>query len=254
MPELHLPIHIYPFFFIVALLYSSVGHGGASGYLALFAIFGVVSPAVAPIALALNIIVATTSFLIYRHSGYFSFRLLLPFIVSSIPAAFMGGWIRITDETFALMLGSILLLIGLRLLLFRKVEQKLNVTGSKIWMLGIPIGLILGGIAGMIGIGGGVFLSPVILLLGWADVKRTAAVSSAFIVLNSISGLTGHIIRGNVYFEPLLMIGGVVIGGGIARFLYGRQARNAKTITNSAGNSSCYCFVENVFLIKKHND
>jgi len=235
MPELHLPIHIYPFFFIVALLYSSVGHGGASGYLALFAIFGVVSPAVAPIALALNIIVATTSFLIYRHSGYFSFRLLLPFIVSSIPAAFMGGWIRITDETFALMLGSILLLIGLRLLLFRKVEQKLNVTGSKIWMLGIPIGLILGGIAGMIGIGGGVFLSPVILLLGWADVKRTAAVSSAFIVLNSISGLTGHIIRGNVYFEPLLMIGGVVIAGGLLGSYMGAKLVTQKQLQIALG-------------------
>ncbi len=215
MPELHLPLYIYPFFFIVALLYSSVGHGGASGYLALFAIFGIVSPAVAPIALALNIIVASTSFLIYRHSGYFSFGLLLPFIVSSIPAAFFGGWIRITDELFAVMLGLVLLFTGVRLLLFRKVEQKVNVSVKTIWMLGIPIGLVLGGIAGMIGIGGGVFLSPVILLLGWADVKRTAAVSSAFIVLNSISGLTGHIVRGNVYFEPLLIIGGVVIAGGL---------------------------------------
>jgi uncharacterized protein len=213
MAELHLPIYIYPFFFIIALLYSSVGHGGASGYLALFAFFGIVSPAVAPIALALNIIVATTSFIVYRHSGYFSIRLLLPFIVSSIPAAFIGGWIQITDEIFAVLLGSILLLTGLRLLFFRNVEQKLNVSTKTIWMLGIPVGLVLGGIAGMIGIGGGVFLSPIILLLGWANVKRTAAVSSAFIVLNSISGLTGHIVRGNIMFESLLMIGGVVITG-----------------------------------------
>lgn len=133
------------------------------------------------------------------------------------------------------MLGSILLFIGLRLLLFRKVEQKLNVSGSKIWMLGIPIGLILGGIAGMIGIGGGVFLSPVILLLGWADVKRTAAVSSAFIVLNSISGLTGHIIRGNVYFEPLLMIGGVVIGGGLLGSYMGAKLVTQKQLQIALG-------------------
>jgi len=235
MPELHLPFYIYPFFFIVALLYSSVGHGGASGYLALFAIFGIVSPAVAPIALTLNIVVATTSFLIYRHSGYFSFRLLLPFIVSSIPAAFFGGWIRVTDEMFAVMLGSILLLTGLRLLFFRKVEQKLNVSGGIIWMMGIPIGLVLGGIAGMIGIGGGVFLSPVILLLGWADVKRTAAVSSAFIVLNSISGLTGHIIRGNVIFEPLLIFGGVVIAGGLIGSYMGAKRITQKQLQIALG-------------------
>lgn len=215
MPELHIPVHIYPLLFIVALLYSSVGHGGASGYLALFAIFGIVSAALAPIALVLNIIVASTSFLVYRHSGYFSLRLLLPFIISSIPAAFFGGWIKITDEVFGLLLGSILLLTGLRLLFFPVVEKKVQITGRAIWFIGIPIGLVLGGVAGMIGIGGGVFLSPIILLLGWADMKRTAAVSAAFIVLNSISGLTGHIIRGNVIIEPILPIGGIVIAGAL---------------------------------------
>lgn len=215
MSELHIPIHIYPLLFIVACLYSSVGHGGASGYLALFAIFGIVSSALAPIALVLNIIVASTSFLMYRHSGYFTLRLLLPFIVASIPAAFLGGWITITDEVFALLLGSILLLTGLRLLFFPVVEKKVQVTGRTIWFLGVPIGLVLGGVAGMIGIGGGVFLSPIILLLGWADVKRTAAVSAAFIVLNSISGLTGHIVRGNLIIEPILPIGGIVIAGAL---------------------------------------
>jgi uncharacterized protein len=224
MPDLNLPIHIYPFFFVIALLYSSVGHGGASGYLALFAIFGIVSPFIAPIALALNVIVASTSFLIYRQSGYFSFSLLLPFILSSIPAAFIGGWIPISDELFAIALGTILFFTGLRLLLLRKLEQKVNVSRNTIWMVGIPIGFILGGISGMIGIGGGVFLSPVILLLGWADVKRTAAVSSAFIVLNSISGLTGHIVRGNVYFEPLIITGAVVIAGAfIGSYLGAKQ-------------------------------
>ncbi len=215
MSELHIPIHIYPLLFIVACLYSSVGHGGASGYLALFAIFGIVSSALAPIALVLNIIVASTSFLIYHHSGYFTLRLLLPFIVSSIPAAFLGGWITITDEVFGFLLGSILLLTGLRLLFSPVVEKKVQVTGRTIWFLGVPIGLVLGGVAGMIGIGGGVFLSPIILLLGWADVKRTAAVSAAFIVLNSISGLTGHIVRGNLIFEPILPIGGIVIAGAL---------------------------------------
>lgn len=235
MPELHLPIHIYPFFFMVALLYSSVGHGGASGYLALFAIFGIVSPAIAPIALTLNVIVASTSFLMYRQGGYFSFSLLLPFIVSSIPAAFIGGWIRITDETFAVMLGAILLFTGVRLLLFRKVEQKITISRRTIWMLGVPIGLLLGGIAGMIGIGGGVFLSPVILLLGWADVKRTAAVSSAFIVLNSISGLTGHIVRGNVYFEPVLFIGAAVITGGLLGSYMGANRISQKQLQIALG-------------------
>ncbi len=215
MPDLHIPYYILPLFFIVALLYSSVGHGGASGYLALFAIFGIVSPYLAPIALTLNVIVASTSFSMYKREGYFSARLLLPFIVTSIPAAFIGGWIQITDELFALLLGLILLLTGIRMLFFPKIGQKTDVTDKTIWMLGIPIGLVLGGIAGMIGIGGGVFLSPIILMLGWADVKRTAAVASAFIVLNSVSGLTGHVIRGNVMLEPLLLIGGFVVAGGL---------------------------------------
>jgi uncharacterized protein len=235
MPDLILPIHIYPFFFIIALLYSSVGHGGASGYLALFAIFGIVSTFIAPIALALNVIVASTSFLIYRQSGYFSFSLLLPFILSSIPAAFIGGWIPISDELFAIALGTILFFTGLRLLLLRKLEQKVNVSRNTIWMVGIPIGFILGGISGMIGIGGGVFLSPVILLLGWADVKRTAAVSSAFIVLNSLSGLTGHIVRDNVYFEPLIITGAVVIAGALLGSYLGAKQISYKQLQFALG-------------------
>jgi len=235
MPELEIPLYILPFFFVIALLYSSVGHGGASGYLALFAIFGIVSPYLAPIALTLNVIVATTSFLMYRQSGYFSFKLLLPFIITSIPAAFIGGWIPITDEIFAVLLGSVLFLSGIRMLFFPKIEQKVNVTEKTIWLLGIPIGLLLGVISGMLGIGGGVFLSPVILILGWADVKRTAAVASAFIVLNSISGLTGHIVRGNVSLEPLLFIGGVVIAGGLLGSYMGAKRITQKQLQIALG-------------------
>jgi uncharacterized protein len=173
--------------------------------------------------------------LIYRQSGYFSFSLLLPFILSSIPAAFIGGWIPISDELFAIALGTILFFTGLRLLLLRKLEQKVNVSRNTIWMVGIPIGFILGGISGMIGIGGGVFLSPVILLLGWADVKRTAAVSSAFIVLNSLSGLTGHIVRDNVYFEPLIITGAVVIAGALLGSYLGAKQISYKQLQFALG-------------------
>lgn len=150
--------------FLVAVLYSSVGHGGASGYLALFALFGIAVPAVAPVALALNIIVASTSFLRYNASGFFSAKKLLPFVGLSIPAALVGA--------------------------------------------------VFGLISGMTGIGGGVFLSPVLLMARWADVKRSAALSSAFIVLNSLSGLFGQLTRTSLNTKVLLPLVIIVVAGG----------------------------------------
>lgn len=213
--QLVLPWEIYPLIFLVAVLYSSVGHGGASGYLALFALFGLAVPAIAPIALVLNILVASTSFLRYNASGFFSAKKLLPFVSLSIPAAFVGGALHISPEVFTVILGVALILSALRIVVLRANQRVTNEPHqSTLWRWGLPIGAVLGLISGMTGIGGGVFLSPVLLLAGWADVKRSAALASAFIVLNSIGGLIGQLTRTTLSLNVLLPLAAVVIAGG----------------------------------------
>ncbi len=216
-----------PLFFLVAMLYASVGHGGASGYLALFALLGAAKSTVVPIALILNILVASIGFVIYLRSGFFSFRLLLPFIVSSVPAAYIGGWIHLSSTTFSLILGLALVLAALRMLFLREVKAvTTEVHGGQSWASSLLIGLALGFIAGMVGIGGGVFLSPILLFLKWADVKQTAAVSSAFIVLNSLSGLAGHLSRGIVAADSMALLGVFVLAGGlVGSYLGARRIR-----------------------------
>ncbi len=215
MPEISFPWEIYPLMLLVALLYSSVGHGGASGYLALFALFGIAVPAVVPIALILNILVASTSFFRYRSSGYFSARMILPFVVLSIPAAFIGGSLPISQQLFSLILGVALMLSALRIIALR--EEQGNASEplqSTLWKWGLPIGALLGLISGMTGIGGGVFLSPILLLARWTDVKRSAALASAFIVVNSISGLVGQLTRTSLNLSVVLPLALVVVTGG----------------------------------------
>ncbi len=229
MSELLLPWQILPIFFLVAFMYAMVGHGGASGYLALFALLGFAQPQVAPIALSLNIVVSTTGFVNYYRGRHFSLQLLLPFVVASIPGAFIGGWIPISSQLFSFLLGIALFLASLRIFILRDIREKPLKEGDRtIWMLGLPIGFVLGFFSGLLGIGGGIFLSPVILLLRWADAKKTAAVSSAFILLNSISGLFGHIARGNFYWETALTLAGVVfMGGFLGSYLGSRQMKVA---------------------------
>ena len=215
MPTQEMSWILIPLFFLVAALYSSVGHGGASGYLALFALSGMAAPSVVPVALVLNITVAAISFFNYWRGGHFSLPLLLPFVVTSMPAAYLGGLMAVGDEAFRLVLGVALLLVAARLLFIRELPQRSgSMSRTQQWALASSIGLVLGLLSGMVGIGGGVFLSPVILFLGWADIKGTAAVSSAFIVLNSVSGLLGHIARGtNIELPIVILVAAVVLGG-----------------------------------------
>jgi uncharacterized protein len=211
-----------PLFFIVAALYSCVGHGGASGYLALFALLGAASAAIVPIALTLNVLVAGIGFFNYWRSGYFSPRLLLPFVVGSVPAAYVGGLVDLPRTIFAAVLGSALILAAVRMLFLREVRP----VGSpqkplSRWAISLVLGLVLGLVSGVVGIGGGIFLSPILLFLQWADAKRTAAVSSAFIVLNSLSGLAGHLSRGDVRLAPFLLVGATVLAGGMTGSYWG---------------------------------
>jgi uncharacterized protein len=206
---------VLPLFLIAAMLYSSVGHGGASAYLGILVLTGYARPEIAPLVLVLNILVTTTGVVNYYRAGHFSLKLLLPFIATSIPAAFLGGMLELSADAFSSILGFTLFAASLRFLfLTRAVEMRPSVGSVVSSGVGLPVGFILGFLAGLIGIGGGIFLSPLILFLGWADAKKTAAVSAGFIILNSTSGLLAHLFRETMNWQLLIPLALMVLIGG----------------------------------------
>ncbi len=204
--------------FIIAVLYSSVGHGGASGYLAFMALLGFVPEVMRPAALVLNIFVSTIAFLSFRRNGHFRFRLLWPFILTSVPFAFLGGTIEVNVRLYKIILGVFLLAATARMLLKGKLlndqQREINI------LLALVIGAVLGFFSGLIGIGGGIILSPIILLLGWGNIKQTAAVSAVFILVNSLAGLTGFMLN-NPFpdMEITYMVAAGVLGGVVGSYM-----------------------------------
>jgi len=200
--------------FVVAFLYSSVGHGGASGYLALMALFAVAPLLMRPAALSLNVFVAGIAFLAYTRAGYFRFRLIWPFLITSIPMAFAGARMHINPSVYELILGIFLLFAVARMLF---VHGAITERSRELPLaVALPIGAFLGFFSGLIGIGGGIILSPILILFHWANVKESAAASALFIFLNSLSGLAALLMDG-LHFEPKLALWiAVGILGGIA--------------------------------------
>jgi len=199
--------------FVIALLYSTVGHAGASGYLAAMALFGVAPAVMKPTALTLNILVALVASAKFYRAGFFSWRIFWPFAVASIPASFIGGSLTLPVHIYKLIVGIVLLYSALRLFLIAKRPDAEKPKDAPIW-IALILGAAIGLLSGLTGVGGGIFLSPLILLLGWARTKETAAVSSAFILVNSISGLLGHVSavaavpRAIFVWAPVALIGG----------------------------------------------
>jgi len=184
----------YILLFIVAFLYASVGHGGASGYLALMALAGVAPAEMRPTALILNLFVSATSFIQYYRGGHFRPGIFWPFILASIPMAFWGGRIDIDDALYKQILGLLLLIPIVRFLFYPNPSVEELKKANPVLSLGI--GGLIGFLSGLIGIGGGILLSPVLLLLKWTDQKQTAAISALFILINSTSGLIGQWTKG----------------------------------------------------------
>lgn len=185
--------------FAAGLLYSSVGHAGASGYLAAMALFGLAPDVMKPTALVLNILVAIIATWHFFRAGYFSWRIFWPFAVGSIPFAFIGGALSLPGSVYKQVLGLILLFAAYRLFQYRHLEaadEVKPVPVLKAMLFGAGIGLL----SGAIGVGGGIFLSPVLLFMGWAKTKQTAGISAAFILVNSIAGISGHL--ASVKFLP----------------------------------------------------
>lgn len=211
--------------FAVAFLYSSVGHGGASGYLALMALFGVMAPSMMKSsALIMNIFVSSVSFFHYYRSGNFRWKLFTPFAIASIPMAFIGGYIILDPMIYKRVLGVILIFPILR---FFGVLGKTEGAEKEInrgWAL--LIGGIIGMLSGMIGIGGGIILSPIILLLHWGNMKQTAAVSALFILVNSIAGLVGMFSTGIVIDHSVYLWVAVALMGGFAGAYFGSKKFN----------------------------
>jgi uncharacterized membrane protein YfcA len=211
--------------FIVAFFYSSVGHGGASGYLALMALFGMAPGAMKSSALIMNICVSLISFIHYYRGGHFKWKLFIPFAITSVPASFLGALVTVDADFYKRILGGLLLFPVLRLLgIFGKESDELK---SLNLIAALLLGGFIGFLSGMIGIGGGIILSPVILLFHWAKMKETAAISALFIFVNSISGLAGLFSKGlTIDASVYLWIGVTLFGGFSGAYLGSRKIQS----------------------------
>ena len=210
-------------FFIVAFLYASVGHGGASGYLALMAVFGFSAAVMKPTALLLNVMVSLIAFISFYKAKHFRHQLLWPLIVASIPFAYLGSVIPVSDLLYKKILGIVLLLSVIRLLL--NSSNKALKPAPKWYVLSI-IGALIGLVSGMIGMGGGILLSPILLLMCWSNQKQTAAISAIFIFLNSTAGIVGQLKTGlDLSPQILTIVGFVLVGGWLGAYIGAEKLR-----------------------------
>lgn len=215
---------------IVAFLYASVGHGGASGYLALMSAFALPISFMKPTALILNILVSGISFYFYYREKKFKWNLFYPFAITSIPFSFLGGYLVVSTFYYKVILATVLVFAVLRLMGFLG-KEKTNLQPLNLYAA-LGFGAIIGFLSGLIGIGGGIILSPVIILLGWGTMKQTAAVSALFILVNSISGIFGFLLKGGVMPESSIPLIGVVFVGGLFGGYYGSKKFNSGVLRN----------------------
>jgi uncharacterized protein len=197
--------------FVVALLYSSVGHAGASGYIAVMTLFGIGVEVIRPTALTLNILVAAIGFIQWWRGGHFAWSLFWPFALLSVPAAFFGGWLQVPAHYLKILIGLVLWFSAWRLVCRKEdppdIKRPTRTTA-------VASGVGIGFLSGLTGTGGGIFLTPLMLFCRWAKVKEAAAVSSLFILVNSSSGLAGYVKSGRElpdFAWPLAFV--VAVGG-----------------------------------------
>ena len=178
-----------------AILYTSVGHAGASGYIAAMAIVGLAPQEMKPTALALNILVATLATARWTGNGRdLAWKSLLPLVIASVPAAFIGGALQLSGSQYRLLVGLTLLAAGIKFLLTPKPDREPDRDAARVpWAGGLLTGASVGLLSGLTGTGGGIFLSPILLMMGWAGARQTSGVVAPFILLNSIAGLLGNV-------------------------------------------------------------
>ena len=217
---------LVPIFFAISFVYSSVGFAGGSSYIAILVLAGVGLYTVPPISLALNIIAASMAFINYSRARYFSLKFSLPFL-SSVPFVFFAGLLVLPERSLVLIFVIALFAASASLLAASsKIKtqsnkiRKLNFSNTKLALIGVPVGAVLGVVAGLVGIGGGIWLSPLLILSGLADPKRAAA-TARFIVTNSIIGLLAHSISRSIDLSLLAPLAVVVLAGGFIGSKFG---------------------------------
>lgn len=204
---------ILPLVFLAALLFSSVGHGGASAYLATFALMGLAPDSMRPAALCLNVLVASIALYKFYKVNAFDWQLFWPLALTSIPAAFLGGQISLSNSAYKAVVGACLLYAAWTI--FSHANQASDAIIKPVAKpVLLPLGAGLGFLAGLTGVGGGIFLSPILLFFSWAKIRVISGVAAAFILVNSISGLLGFLSKtpilpaGLIYWALAAILGG----------------------------------------------
>src|SRR5438067_8008234 len=206
---------------LIAFLYSTVGHAGASGYIAMMTLWGIAPTTIRPTALVLNILVASIGAFQFWRAGHFNWKLFWPFALFSIPAAYFGGYLQPSASILRILIGVVLLFSATRLF-FRKKDPEQTNPPSKPVAVGVGAGL--GFLSGLTGTGGGIFLTPLLLFFGWARIRQAAAVSALFILVNSIAGLVGYFMANrSIPSLGAILAAAAVIGGTLGSHLGSRR-------------------------------
>lgn len=221
MEELFIsPYALALIFFVVSAAYSSVGLGGGSSYTALLAVFGASHRAIPPISLTLNIVVTLMGTINYVRAGHARARLIATFVITSVPMAYLGGRLEVEQRSFMIILTVLLALVAARIYFWRQPMITTELKGRTRVIAAAGIGAVLGLVSGMVGIGGGIFLVPLIILLGLGDQKEAAAAGAIFILLNSIAGLGAHLQRHVPDYTVVApLVAAVLVGGFLGSYL-----------------------------------
>lgn len=216
----------YAVLFIIAFLYASIGHGGASGYLALMALYNFTPKVMKPTALLLNLFVSLISFIQFYRAKHFKLVIFIPLALTSIPMAYLGGTQTLSTLIYKKLLGLFLFVPIARFLFFENITVKENRSPNV--LISLILGALIGYLSGIIGIGGGILLSPILLFLKWSDQKQTAAISALFIFVNSLSGLAGQFFQGIQFNQMMYLYVVMAFVGGACGAYFGALKFNQK--------------------------
>ena len=209
---------------VAAFVYASVGHGGASAYIAAMALAGIAPQEMRPVALQLNVLVSAIATYKFYRAGYFRWHLFWPFAATSIPCAFLGGALTLPGNIYKVLVGLVLLYAGWQLWLSGRIGDELRPERRISVLAAIAIGAAMGLLSGLTGVGGGIFLSPLLLVLGWAGTKQTSAVAAPFILVNSLAALAaGYAAKAAVSPDYVWVLAVAVLAGGWVGAEYGSK-------------------------------
>ncbi len=227
-PSLYTSYLLPPLFFLIAFVYAAIGLGGGTAYTSILAITGTPVIQIPPISQALNIIVSTSGGYQYARAGHLRLNLILPALLSSIPMAYFGASLHLPKEVFLFILWLTLLLVATRLLLLRDLSWRLSFARNTSVGIVFGVGAILGFIAGAVGIGGGIYLVPLLLILNLATAKEAAACGAAFVLVNSLVGLFSRVLHHEIDWNLVIPLGiAVAIGGSLGAYIGAHKLRAA---------------------------